>query len=847
MIRVALRMLRQHPASAIATFLALGLAAAIVTISGVLFESGLRFHGSADRYAGTPVLVASTAIQVGTGDGDTSQPLTERGRIDPALLSQIARLPGVRAAIGDVAITAQLDTAGGPTAVELHPSSAAELTPFELRSGAWPATTDQVALDARLAASLAAGQSQSALLGRPLRLGLAGGEKVFTVAGIAEASVPTAMPTVFVADAEASALAGNTVQPIGVLPQDGVRTSVLAKAVRAELPKRPAGADGAFPHVYTGPNRGSVPSPSVDNAREFIIVISCVFGGCTLLIAILVIAETIGLSVRQRHRDFALLRAVAATPRQVRRLVVRETFCLGLVAAGIGVWPGLAAASWVGGQFVSRGMAPAEFHTRLSWLPPLVAGVAVLLIAVCSAWFASLRASRIRPTEALAEASVERPRIGVTRALLGLVALAGGITVMMVASSATADNAVSISVGTVFTLVTAAGLLGPVFIRLVARVAGIALRAFGITGRLAAANMDTSARRLSSVVTTGVLAVGLAGSLWFLQTSQEHVAGREVRQGLVANYVVAPGGGLLQPNVAASLREVDGVVAATGVVQSTMLTAAGGGTSYSAQGLDPAGVAATIDLGVTAGDLSQLRGDTIAVDSRAAKTMGLRVGDSFVGWFGDGAPATLKVVALYARGLGFAQLTVPHDLLAEHTSAGVDSAVFVATRDSLTVDALRARLAELAPGTVVSTGAGFQAKLSADMVENAWTTQVITAVLLVYVVIAAANTLITYALGRRREFAILRLAGTTRRQVIRMARQEQALLLGLVLVLGSVIAAATLIPMVRGATGSALPYIPLTGWVAVIAGTLAVGGLASALPVRRALRMRPVEAIGIKE
>jgi putative ABC transport system permease protein len=136
------------------------------------------------------------------------------------------------------------------------------------------------------------------------------------------------------------------------------------------------------------------------------------------------------------------------------------------------------------------------------------------------------------------------------------------------------------------------------------------------------------------------------------------------------------------------------------------------------------------------------------------------------------------------------------------------------------------------------------------MTQSAWTNQVVTAVLLGYVVIAAANSLAMYALARRREFATLRLAGTTRRQILRMVHAEQILLLGLALFTGGAIAAATLLPMVKGITGRAVPYIPWQGWLAVIGGVVLLGVLATTVPVRRVLRSQrtnPVADIGVRE
>jgi putative ABC transport system permease protein len=227
----------------------------------------------------------------------------------------------------------------------------------------------------------------------------------------------------------------------------------------------------------------------------------------------------------------------------------------------------------------------------------------------------------------------------------------------------------------------------------------------------------------------------------------------------------------------------------------------------------------------------------------------LHVGSVFSGWYADGSPADLTVVAVYQRGLGFSQFTLQHDVLARHSS-GFDDALLVSARDPNAVAGVRRALARTAPGTRLVARAAYRTSLSDNMTQSAWTNQVVTAVLLGYVVIAAANSLAMYALARRREFATLRLAGTTRRQILRMVHAEQILLLGLALFTGGAIAAATLLPMVKGITGRAVPYIPWQGWLAVIGGVVLLGVLATTVPVRRVLRSQrtnPVADIGVRE
>lgn len=850
MVRLAWRMLRAHPASIIATFVALWFAVVIVTACGAMLESGVRYHGSLQRYAATPVLVATTDITTTEGSGEDRDfertPLAGRGYVDPSLVARIGAASGVRAAISDVSVPAHAIAASGTLAVEMHPWTAAQLTPFALRSGAAPVRDDEAVVDARLAARL------GLRVGQRVSLGVSSGIPAFVVSGVAApVGANPDQPTVFVTDAVVRSLATqpNSAGVIGVLADPGVDARTLAAHVRASLPPPPDRPYGAYPQVFVGSDRGSVESPAVDNGREFVIAVSGVFGGMTLLIAVLVIAGTVGLSVRQRQRDMALLRAIAATPRQIRRMVVRETTALGALAAAVGIWPGIAAAGWLRDQFVRRGMVPDSLHTAISWLPPLVAGSSAVLIAAVAAWIASLRASRIRPNLAVVETSVERTGLGIVRPLLGLAALAGGITLSVVSASVDGDSAAGISVATVFTLVVAVALLGPVLLRTAAASVGRLLRVVGVTGRLAGANVGASARQLSVVLSSVVLAVALGGSLWFVQSSQQHVAAEQTRDGVLADYVVSPPPSGFPATAIDTIRHTDGVVAAAAVVHGTMFSGGSDVSNYSAQGVDVGDLPRTVNLDVTAGTLDDLHGNTVAVDSLAAQALHLRVGQQFAGWYGDGTPAHLRVVATYRRGLGFAGLTLPRDVLAPHTDTGRADTVFIATApDRAGVDdELRGELARTAPGSSVLTRSAYQVGLNADLVENAWTNKMITAVLVIYVVIAGVNSLVIFALGRRRQFATLRLAGTTHTQLLRMVRWEMMLLLGIALAIGAAIAAATLIPMVKGTTGTASPYIPLSGWIAVIGGTVILGAIATVVPVRQALRMRPVDAIGIRE
>ena len=267
-----------------------------------------------------------------------------------------------------------------------------------------------------------------------------------------------------------------------MLADPGIDTERSPPQVTAALPARPEHLSGAYPRVFTGSHRGSVESPAVDNGREFVIAVSSVFGGMTLLIAILVIAGTVGLSVTA---------ATAATSPCCARSRRRRGRSAGWSSGRPRRWAcspprpasgrALAAADWLRDQFVSRGMVPADVPV------PSCRGChrsSPLSAALLDRSRRGLDREPARQPDP-ADRGTRRDRrraggLGIVRVLLGLVALAGGVTLCVVSASVTGDSAAGVSVATVFTLVVAVALLSPLLIRVTAATLGRALAALSV-------------------------------------------------------------------------------------------------------------------------------------------------------------------------------------------------------------------------------------------------------------------------------------------------------------------------------------------------------------------------------
>jgi putative ABC transport system permease protein len=232
------------------------------------------------------------------------------------------------------------------------------------------------------------------------------------------------------------------------------------------------------------------------------------------------------------------------------------------------------------------------------------------------------------------------------------------------------------------------------------------------------------------------------------------------------------------------------------------------------------------------------------VSELAADRLHLKPGSKLKLTLGDGTPATLTVAAVYTRGLGFGDLTFAHDLLARHVDNPLSSSLLVSTDRTQTQ--LMTTLREF-PGLQVLSPAAADSLQAQRRQANAEVNFLAMGLVLAFTAIAAVNTLAMSVSERVREFALLRLAGATRRQVLRMLRTEALSVLLLATALGSAISLAVLTSFSIGMTGRAAPAVTPLVYVTVVAGAGLLALVATALPGRVALRVRAVTVAAAKE
>ncbi|WAP56981.1 FtsX-like permease family protein [Streptomyces sp. S465] len=840
---LAARAIRAHRKAWTAVFAALTLTSLLLGAFGLTLASAWSAHPRVERYAGADLVVAGDQTTrfsaTSLGERETvSAGLTERVRIPRTALTVVRGVPGVRAAVADVEFPVGL---AGRSATG-RPWEAARLAPYALRTGRAPQRADEVVTGG------GAGR-----VGARLTLRVGGRDTAYTVVGVAHGP----RTAVWFTGAEAHRLAGHpdALDAIGVVAGPGTDPEALAGRVRTALDTAGvtdvggrADGDPATVRVLTGHGRGEAEHLDAAPARGELLAALASVAGTVVLVALLVVSSTIVQALRQRSHELGMLRAVGATPGQLRGAVGRE---VGRVAA----WAALVGAAGAAPAYLglralldARGALPTGLDLTLPaplWTAPLATAAVTVLVARIAALIGCSGTATARPAEALRERTPGR-----ARRITGLVLLAVGAGSAGTAALQQGATAAAAAGAAAVTMVIACAVLGPWIAEGAMRLLGAPLRRFGPGGRLAAANCAASAQRLGAAITPIVLVTAFAGVQLGGGATLTHAGDAQARQVLRADLAVHADGGL-PAGAVERIRQVPGVRAATEVVPGTVLLAARRLGSPELErlpvfGVTPERLTRTLDPGLRDGDLARLRPGTVAVGADRADSLGVRPGSTVTLRFGDGQEARLRVVATYARSLALGDFLLSREELLRHTSASGTGPgtgrVLVATAPDADRKAVTKALARAVRGARVERDPAPVKGEPADRALAEVVSVAVVGAIGAFTVIAVLSTLALIAIGRRPELRLLRLAGADRGQLRRMLRLEAAATVLTGLLVGAAVAAVPLLAFSVAMAGT-VPYLPPTQAamiVAVVVATTAAGALP---PVWTTLRGRyPREA-----
>lgn len=275
-------------------------------------------------------------------------------------------------------------------------------------------------------------------------------------------------------------------------------------------------------------------------AGSVLVPLSAVFGGITVMVAVFVVASTLGLSIQLRLRELALLRAIGSTPFQLRRLIMAETLLIAFLATAVGYFPGRLFGQLLLDQIAASGAISSNVAYRQGFVPAVVAIGASLVTAIGAAFIASRRAAVTEPTEALAEAELQQRWLSGMRLTFAIICLASA-TALSVVTALVISGPVAASTAGPSAMLWASGLalLAPGITRLLTVVLRGPMRALsGTAGHLAMLNADARTVRMAGSVTPVMLAIGLATALLYIQIADDDLTGAWINLLLVSMIVI---------------------------------------------------------------------------------------------------------------------------------------------------------------------------------------------------------------------------------------------------------------------------------------------------------------------
>lgn len=360
---------------------------------------------------------------------------------------------------------------------------------------------------------------------------------------------------------------------------------------------------------------------------------------------------------------------------------------------------------------------------------------------------------------------------------------------------------------------------------------------------MARADAVAGVRRTAAVAAPVLVTVALAGSLLGATATIGESRAAEVRHQTAADFVVIPRtgpaetAGATPPAVRAAalerIRQVPGTIVSASSATAVYTLEDGVALVRSeARAADPALLAATVRLPVTAGRLAGLDDGSIVVTGEWARH---RVGQRVRVWLGDGTPKSLRIAAVLAVGTGDNGAWVTP----ANAGGGAVDRVDVRVRAEADPAAVAAGLRAVDGVRVMDKAQWVRAAHPQTNRTTRLGMLLVLGIALLYTGISVANTLVMAAAERRHDLRALRLAGATGGQLLRLAVTQALTAVALGALLGLLVTAADLagldgaLRLLSAPAAIALPW-PAIGWTTGACALLAtITALASTTPALR--------------
>jgi putative ABC transport system permease protein len=849
MTALALRSMGQRKLRSVLTALAVLLGVAM--IAGTYVQTD-RIHDGFENITtgasqGVDAVVTSNEAFTSDFAGDR--------KINQAWVERIGAVPGVEKAEGQLweygALVVDGEAVGGGFAPTLVNSYRGEpFSPLEFVEGGPPARTGDVAVNVKLA------EDEGLEVGDRAGLTTRTGVKQVRIAGIAEfgggqslGGATLVIP--LLADVQRWFGDRDEVTQIVAAAEDGVTQEQLAARIAKVLPTDLT--------VATGKADAQAQADEVNDALgSFLTPALLTLSGAALLVGAFIIFNTFSITVAQRTREFALLRALGASRRQVLGTVVLEALAIGVAASVLGLLGGLGFAVLIGALFDAAGFGIPTADVALAPRTIVVSLGVGILVTLVAAVAPARRATRVSPVAAMrddpapATTRSHRRRAPIVAAGVSLLGVAGLVQGLF--GSGPAAGRLSALAGGAVLLFVGLALVSRYVVRPVAAFVGWPLeRTFEEPGRLARENAMRNPGRTATTAAALMVGLGLVVFVSVFAAGMTASIDRAVDDRVTADIVVSGKG--YQPVPAAAGQAVLNAEGVAGSSPQYIDQVRVNGEEVDAlidqiNGIDPTHLPRLYDTKWKTGDDSlytKLGPGRALVEEQFALTHDITVGERFTVESSTGQKARLTAIGAYEDPQIIQGLMVGQSTFAALSPLRDPFALWISAADGSDPSDVKAAVAgtlDRYPTAEVRTREEYLDVIRGQLDTLVYMLYALLAMSLVISLFGIANSLFLSIHERVREFGLLRAIGATRHQVQRVVRYESVITAVIGGVLGTLVGVFFAALATAALSDLGLSFALPVGQLAVFLLLAVCVGIAGAVvPARRAAATDVLEAM----
>ena len=603
---------------------------------------------------------------------------------------------------------------------------------------------------------------------------------------------------------------------------------------------------------------------TIESQLGFIQTFLMVFVVVAMFVGSFIIMNSFAMSVRQRVKEFALLRAVGASPGSVFGIVFLQAVVIGIIGSALGVAAGAGLLAGLAKMLDTMGMPLLE-GTGLTAPIIVISLVVGLAVTIIGALMPAREAALTHPVEAMRGVSGSREKSLVLRTIIGGLLLAAGAAAVAAAwvNEDLEQRQLIMGLGA-GGVVLGLLIVSPTLARPVVAVLGLPFRMLRPSGRLALRNIVHNPRRTAN--TSGALMVGMAlvcaGAT--LAASFNASTADEIDRSLKADLLVQPAtmsssNTKLSSEKAKELAAIDGVKETSSyTLYVNAVTKPDGSQNPAATSLviDPATYSSAYDIRVTSGSLSDLDATHVAVN----KNENLKMGDKVTLTGPNGSVEATVGAIVDPKGIGGTYFYSPKVAAAvgSWTSPGTSTdpdhvldaplGMLLTLEDGANLDTVRHKAEDIVADTYqysVNDASQLSDKVGQRINQMLAVLYGLLGLSIVIAILGIVNTLVLSVSERTREIGLMRAVGLGKTQLAGEIITESVLtsLYGTVLggATGVVLAAALKkILEDQGLTSLSIPWNQMVGMLAL---SVVVGIIAALWPALRASRLPVLDAI----